>query len=126
MDKNHFYERLARWQHLRFNDVVVREHPDTQAWNKQYEIYLLDKTRSSAQLFIRTMQPGEDIARVLAEYLSWLQDYNDNEIAVKTTQDEPAVTPNSRLKESCRRSPASQQPRLHTGGPASRIIRRLP
>jgi hypothetical protein len=79
MDKNHFYERLTRWQHLRFNDVTLRERPDTQAWNKKYEIYIQDKSKTSAQLYIRTTQPGEDIAQVLGEYLKWLQEYTDRQ-----------------------------------------------
>lgn len=77
MDKQHFYERLMRWQHLRFNDVILRERQDTVAWDKKYEIYIQDKTRSCAQLYIRTTQPGEDMTLVMDEYLRWLHEYNE-------------------------------------------------
>ncbi|WP_233268320.1 hypothetical protein [Pantoea sp. BAV 3049] len=76
MDKAHFYERLMRWQHLRFNDVVLRERPDTPAWNKKYEIYIQDNTRLSAQLYIRTTQPDENSVLVMEQYLGWLSEYS--------------------------------------------------
>ncbi|WP_428945357.1 hypothetical protein ACQK5W_04545 [Pantoea sp. FN060301] len=77
MDKTHFYERLMRWQHLHFNDVILRERQDNAAWDKKYEIYIQDKTRSCAQLYIRTTQPGEDMIQVMDEYLRWLHEYNE-------------------------------------------------
>ncbi|MGA7508341.1 MAG: hypothetical protein WBW72_08510 [Erwinia billingiae] len=124
MDKNHFYERLTRWQHLRFNDVTLRERPDTQAWNKKYEIYIQDKSKTSAQLYIRTTQPGEDIAQVLGEYLKWLQEYNGSDIAVAALQETPVVA-RGITKESCRPLTGNHQPRLHTTTPASRLTRSL-
>ncbi|MFU9138450.1 hypothetical protein [Erwinia tasmaniensis] len=78
MDKTHFYQRLMRWQHLRFNDVIVRERPETPAWDKKYEIYIQDKSRTSAQLYIRTTQAGENISQVREEYLRWLNEYHEH------------------------------------------------
>lgn len=124
MDKKHFYERLTRWQHLRFNGVTSRERPDTQAWNKKYEIYIQDKSRSSAQLYIRTTQPGEDITQVLSEYLSWLQEYNDKDLTATAPAEMPVVA-RSKMKESCRNVAGNHQPRLHTTTPASRLTRSL-
>ncbi|MGB9097457.1 hypothetical protein [Erwinia sp.] len=124
MDKKHFYERLTRWQHLRFNGVTSRERPDTQAWNKKYEIYIQDKSRSSAQLYIRTTQPGEDITQVLSEYLSWLQEYNDKDLTATAPAEMPIVA-RSKMKENCRSVAGNHQPRLHTTTPASRLTRSL-
>lgn len=124
MDKTHFYQRLTRWQHLRFNDVVLRERPDTEAWNKKYEIYIQDKTKSSAQLYIRTTQPGEDITQVMAEYLVWLEEYNGSETGVAVPP-ESVPTSRSKLKENCRARTTSHQPRNHTPGPAARFTRSL-
>ncbi|WLS78095.1 hypothetical protein Q3V30_16725 [Erwinia pyri] len=124
MDKMHFYQRLTRWQHLRFNDVVLRERPDTQAWNKKYEIYIQDKTKLSAQLYIRTTQPGEDVTLVMAEYLSWLEDYNDDESVVTAAQESAPASLN-KLKESCRPRSGTHQPRIHTPTPAARYTRSL-
>ncbi|WP_197473317.1 hypothetical protein [Erwinia sp. ErVv1] len=78
MDKTHFYQRLMRWQHLRFNDVIVRERPETPAWDKKYEIYIQDKSRTCAQLYIRTTQGGENITQVREEYLRWLNEYHEH------------------------------------------------
>lgn len=76
MEKAYFYERLTRWQHLHFSNVVLRERPETPAWEKQYEIYIQDMSRTAAQLFIRTTLPGEDTGVVMEKYLRWLNDYN--------------------------------------------------
>lgn len=125
MDKMHFYQRLTRWQHLRFNDVVLRERPDTQAWNKKYEIYIQDKTKLSAQLYIRTTQPGEDIALVTEEYLTWLQEYNDA-ATVATAAQESTRDSLYKRKERCRPPAGNHQPRIHTSFPAARHTRSLP
>ncbi len=76
MDKKYFYERLKRWPHLHFSDVIVRESPGTTAWNKRYEIYLKDKARFSAQLFICTTVQSEDPEQVAGQYRDWLEEYN--------------------------------------------------
>lgn len=81
MEKAYFYERLTRWQHLHFSNVVLRERPETPAWEKQYEIYIQDMSRTAAQLFIRTTLPGEDTTTVTEKYLRWLNDYNDQQNA---------------------------------------------
>lgn len=124
MDKKHFYERLTRWQHLRFNDVVLRERSDTSGWNKKYEVYIQDKTKSSAQLYIRTTQPNEDMTLVMEEYLQWLREYNGSEIAVSPSVDSAAGT-RSKLKENCRGVTGNHQPRQHSFNPAVRHIRSL-
>ncbi|WP_051936981.1 MULTISPECIES: hypothetical protein [Erwinia] len=90
MNKKHFYQRLTRWQHLRFNDVILRERPDTPAWDKKYEIYIQDNSRPAAQLYIRTTQSGENTTLVMEEYLNWLAEYNQ-ECEVSTHQENPVI-----------------------------------
>lgn len=76
MDKKYFNERLKRWPHLHFSEVIIREYPGMPTWNKKYEIYLQDQARLSAQLFIRTTHNGEDPVQVAEQYRNWLGEYN--------------------------------------------------
>lgn len=118
MDKAHFYERLMRWQHLRFNDVVLRERPDTPAWNKKYEIYILDNTRLSAQLYIRTTQPEENTVLVMEQYLAWLSEYNAQPANQALTFGQETLPVQRVLRtENCRRSPASPAPAFPSAAP---------
>ncbi|MFB9087746.1 hypothetical protein ACFFW8_25730 [Erwinia tracheiphila] len=107
MNKEHFYERLSHWKHLRFNDVVLRERTVTPVWNSKYEIYILDNTRLSAQLYIRTTYPEENTAQVMEQYLRWLHEFN----ATSSQQMPGSVSPSTELKceilpENCHRSSA--------------------
>jgi len=115
MDKTHFYQRLMRWQHLRFNDVVLRERPDTLAWNKKYEIYIQDNSCLSAQLYIRTTHPEENTTLVMEQYQTWLHEYNaqaaDRTLTFK--QGTHAVHPTlseSYQRSTDRRTPTSASP----------------
>ncbi|EXU77099.1 hypothetical protein [Erwinia mallotivora] len=111
MDKAHFYERLTRWRHLRFNDVTLRERADTPAWNKKYEVYILDNTRLSAQLYIRTSQPEENTALIMAQYQAWLDEYNamqNPQMAVIVAELSP--TKRALMPDSCHRVPAPSSP----------------
>lgn len=76
MDKKYFTERLKRWPHLHFSEVIIREYPGTPAWNKKYEIYLQDRARLSAQLFICTTRNDENPEQIAEQYRHWLEEYN--------------------------------------------------
>ncbi|WP_193323383.1 hypothetical protein [Erwinia endophytica] len=110
MDKTHFYQRLMRWQHLHFNDVVLREHPGTPAWNNMYEIYIQDNSCLSAQLYIRTTQPGENTTQVLEQYLAWLHEYNTHATERTLTFKQGTHAAQSTQSESYQRSPARKIP----------------
>ena len=76
MDKKYFNERLKRWPHLHFSEVIIREYPGTPTWNKKYEIYLQDQARLSAQLFICTTSNDENPEQIAEQYRNWLEEYN--------------------------------------------------